>query len=137
MDELWDDPKNQMDPIAVARLNRITDETGASIVVTSTWRKAFHFVHQLRDSMIGYGITGNVIDMTPDLILMGNHRGDEIKMWLAMQEQDKIDVFVVLDDESVTSMDEHLIKTSFDDGLQDSHVELAIAKLGALPIESR
>lgn len=133
MDVLWDDPACQMDPKAVARLNRITDETGAFLVCISTWRLAFihapDAISKMRECMTSYGITGTVIDMTPELILMGNHRGDEIKMWLATQEQDKIEAFVVLDDESVTNMDEYLIKTNFDDGLQDSHVEQAIAIL--------
>ena len=133
MDVLWDDPAFQMDPECVAHLNRITDETGAGLVCISTWRLAFihapDAIGKLRESMASYGITGTIVDMTPELVLMGNHRGDEIKMWLATREQDKVDVFVVLDDESVTTMDEHLIKTSFDDGLQDHHVEKAIAIL--------
>ena len=132
--ENFDDPKQQLDPVAIARLNRITDTVSdVRIVIISTWRLAFihapDAVGKLRESMASYGITGTIVDMTPELVLMGKHRGDEIKMWLATQEQDKIDVFVVLDDESVTNMDEYLIKTSFDDGLQDSHVERAIAIL--------
>jgi len=36
LDGDFDVPINQMDPVAVARLNTITDATGAKIVVSST-----------------------------------------------------------------------------------------------------
>lgn len=136
MDVLWDDPKFQMDPEAVARLNTITDKTGAGIIITSTWRKAFYYLHQCQDSMAEYGITGTILGMTPDLVVMGNHRGEEIKLWL---DSNPLDTFIILDDEGVTDMDSYLIRTTFDLGLQDEHVQQAIARLGArdVPIESR
>jgi hypothetical protein len=142
MNELWDDPKYQIDPDCVVRLNKITDETGANIVVSSTWR--IPFLHtadgltKLQDLFSGYGITGKVVGMTPDFVaqqygslyVASGHRGDEITAWLT--DNPEVDNFVILDDETVTGYDDRLIKTEFDTGLLDSHVERAIIMLGKM-----
>ena len=141
MKDLWDDPKYQMDPLAVARLNRITDTTGADIVVSSTWRLAFtHHLDKLQDCMASYGITGRVIGMTPDLVAMDYNlymakptRGGEIDQWLFDNTNPMAkDYVIVLDDETVDGWRHVHVKTNFDDGLQDSHVDQAIALLGKI-----
>jgi hypothetical protein len=141
MGDLWDDPKYQMDPAAVARLNRITDATGASIVIISTWRLAFtHCLDKLQACMASYGITGQVIGMTPDLVAMQGSlyvaratRGGEVDQWMFDNTMPMAkDNIVILDDETVDGWQDVHIKTNFDDGLQDSHVDRAIALLGGL-----
>lgn len=136
MGELWDDPQHQIDPAAVIRLNRLTDATGASIVVSSTWRLAFrYYLDKLQACMASYGITAPVVGMTPDFVvptdgqvlLATGTRGDEITAWL---DDNNVIRFVILDDESVPGLSNYLIKTTFDDGLQDDHVDRAIALLG-------
>jgi hypothetical protein len=134
--DLFDDPKFQIDPAAVVRLNRITDATDASIVVSSTWRKSFtHYLDKLQVCMASYSITAPIIGMTPDMvvpygsILMATgHRGDEIQAWL--DDNNHMDPFIVIDDERVSNMDNHLVKTDFDTGLLDHHVDQAIIMLG-------
>ena len=142
----FDLPANQMDPNAVARLNTITNLTGAKIVVSSTWRLAFMArpanpfgldlgegllqgnVEQLARCMGSYGITGEVVGMTPRL--GGNTcRGDEIQWWL--NQHNDIEKFIIIDDSSdMGHLMQHLINTSFNDGLEDKHVKTAISILG-------
>lgn len=126
----FDDPKHQMDPDAVVRLNAITNQTGASIVVTSTWRKAFYYVEQLQECISSYGITAPVVDMTLDLVLDGYSRKDEIVVWL--EAHSDVDAYVVLDDEGI-DLPGHLVQTKFDDGIQDHHVRMAVSILGVKP----
>jgi len=139
----FDDPKYQMDPDAVIRLNAICNQTGAHIVVSSTWRKAFiYYLDKLQDCIASYGITAQVIGMTPDYVLDGLSRKDEIVAWLdgyptlswldAYPNTQKPDVesYVILDDEFI-DIPGHLVQTKFDDGIQDHHVRMAVSILGA------
>lgn len=136
--ELWDNPVNQMDPLAVARLNKITDATGAKIVVSSTWRVAFIShptpVPALQECMKSYGITGDVIDMTPDKPnSTRNRRGKEIQLWINEHFND-IEKFVIIDDDSdMGRIRTHQVLTKFEDGLQDFHVDRIIEILGRVP----
>ena len=89
----WDDPDNQIDPATVVRLNKITNTTGAQIVVSSTWRYAFindaQGLYRLQDLMLQRGIDADIIGMTPDLaslqggiFLANGTRGTEIQAWI-------------------------------------------------------
>jgi hypothetical protein len=131
MDDLWDDPKNQMDPLAIARLNSITTQTGANIVVSSTWRLAFkRNPDGLAPFFASYGIVAPVIGMTDDLVWDGLARKDEIASWM---DHNPVDNFVILDDETITGFPGHDIKTTFDHGLMDHHVDMAVAILNSAP----
>lgn len=131
LDGQFDDPQYQMDPVAVARLNTITRLTGASIVVSSTWRLAFKHsadpVGQCQRCMSAYKIEAPVIGITGEL---PGGRKEEIREWLS--EHSDVDAFVILDDDTIEtepwtaetkpSLIEHCIKTSFCDGLtRQSH----------------
>lgn len=124
-DYLSDD---RLDLQAIERLNRITDETGAKIVVSSTWRLPYVWNNQLAMLIVALqktGIKGEIIGMTPDHQTQYG-RGGEIQDWMnncGLQ----IDSFVILDDDSdMDHLTNHLVQTKFVDGLQDNHVEAAI-----------
>jgi hypothetical protein len=51
----------------MARLNPLVDETGARIVISSSWRLFAHW-QDLGPALKRYGLTGEVIGETPDLI---------------------------------------------------------------------
>lgn len=142
LDGLFDDPKNQMDPVGVARINAITDQTGAKIVVSSTWRLAFisqpNALSMLQSCMRAYGITGEVIGMTSNKVwATRNRRGKEIQEWVE-DHYNEIEKFVIIDDDSdMGRMSKHHIKTMFEDGIQDSHVEQIVAILGTDPALTR
>jgi hypothetical protein len=132
---LWDNPDNQIDPKAVARLNRLTDLTGAAIVVTSTWRISFLYSAEGMDEVIrnclkSHGITGTIIGATE--VTQGD-RSEEIWDWIT-NHKDIIDNFVIIDDDrleikkdnSDPYLDLYFVRTSWLDGLQDIHVDKAI-----------
>jgi hypothetical protein len=123
-------------PDCVAALNRITDETGARVVVSSTWRKCG--ISKMRGFLNEWGVTGKAIGCTPDLskqacgFLVGAQRGDEIQCWLDERELHKGDVesFVILDDDSdMKHLTPHLVRTTFEYGLTMKDAERAIELL--------
>lgn len=130
--ESWDDPANQIDPEAVIRLNSITAQTGCCLVISSTWRYAFKgALDKCQECIASYNILAPVIGMTPEpnqiensILYQAATRTDEIKAWLDANE--KPEAFVILDDEWMTDMLDHHVKTMFEDGLQDQHVREAI-----------
>lgn len=125
----------QIDPKAVELLNKITDATGAFIVVSSTWRIGFiHNRAGLRGLLIKANITGKMLDITP---VNNAIRGDQIAEWLRDHKDlnknrlDKeIKSFIILDDNSdMGKLKKRLVQTDHWYGLQDSHVEKAIRML--------
>ncbi len=124
----FDEPGNQMSPAAVARLNQITDATGAVIVVSSVWRILPTF-EQLQRILKAYKITGEVIDATPENVASGEgSREKEILAWL---DDNKADQFVIIDDEHMYKLKEHHVQTTMQSGLLDVHVGQAIEILNA------
>ena len=117
-----------VDVEAVARVEKICQATGAKIVVSSTWRR-FNTLDQLQAILKDHGFTGEVIGATP---ILSSQRGKEIEHWL--REHGPIESFVIVDDDSdMVHLMDKLVQTTFDKGLQDEHVEMAI-KILALPM---
>lgn len=139
-------------PDLVARLNRITREAQASIVVHSSWRWA-RSVRQLKDILDEAGVIGPVIDkcpcpvtyqQTPDGLWVGeddweSFKGDiatnderaiAIQKWL--NEHPGVTRYVILDD--CTALGHFVgtpafLRTDMREGLTDRHVEQAILHL--------
>lgn len=126
----------ELDVEKVRLLAKITANTGAEIVLSSTWRdigrkkgKRDHPMYQyLVDTLAEFGL--KIIDHTPYL---DYDRPREIKEWLNRQEKNIR--FVSLDDDFIPEayekygIGEHLVRTSFygvNGGLQKVHVEKAI-----------
>ncbi len=132
------DMDNYLDPEAIDLLNKLTDATGASIVVSSSWRRAYlgepQGLTRLADMLKGHGIKAPIIGMTPAKDnAVRNIRGKEIQAWLDCTPL-KVDAFVILDDDSdMGRLSNKLVKTTMVDGLRIDHVEEAIKVLGALP----
>jgi hypothetical protein len=124
-------------PPCIAALNRITDATGAKIVISSTWRlgQSPEAARLLRE----WGATGEIIGVTPDLsckvgeetngIWVTTCRGKEISAWLS---ENLPESFVILDDDD--DMDElkpFLIQTPFEIGLTEDDADKAIEMLNS------
>ena len=123
-------------PPCVTALNRITDTTGARIVVTSVWR-ADGFM-MTKERLKEWGVTGKMIGITPDLTNRGPvlwnsvPRGLEIEAWIKQYTEDReaVETFVILDDDKdMEHLIPHLIHTPFEVGLTEADADLAIKRL--------
>lgn len=98
----WEHPYSEIDPNAVSNLNNLCDETGAKIVISSTWRKSG--LEYCKDVLEKMGFTGDVIDITPSH--ESRFRGLEILDWVKSNEEligDRyynFTEYVILDDDS-------------------------------------
>ena len=104
-------------------LKYITLETGAKIVVSSSW-KNLRVYTLIEEELINKGLP--IIDSTP---YINNKRGAEIRKYLS---ENKVDDFIIIDDDIFDDYDEellnHLVKTDFyNEGLNEEKTEEAIS----------
>lgn len=109
---------------AVARVERLCVESGAGIVVCSTWRLTFDRA-ALEALLRAKGLrTASVLDVTP-MIPYKRGRGQEIQAWLD-RSRAPIDGMVILDDEpDMLHLLPWLVQSSFETGLTDAHLAAA------------
>jgi hypothetical protein len=149
-------PFYEIDPNAIAQLNRITDATDAKLVISSTWRLGKE-VEELITFFKKVGVTGEVIDKT--LHFGGNKigysipRGCEIEWWLKQNgfqrinwskerqleelEKGKVKNYIILDDDSdmLYGQREHFVKTPAMHGLTKRIADKAIRILNKSIVE--
>ena len=114
-------------------LRKIADETGAKIVLTSTWKEGWHkdyakcknWVKYLRDELKKEDL--EILDVTPEEKHWSN-RGVSIKEWLA---KNKTDEYVIIDDILFAEFIEfdlikHFVKTNPKTGITEENAEKAI-----------
>ena len=121
------------DPRCVKFLDYIVQMTGAKIVITSTWRraglKAMQDLWDERDlpgeviavTCSSYEVDGEIIDRNPYQGRQGVCRGHEIQQWL---NDNKLESYVILDDDSDMLPDQHFVKCNGRYGI-DFHVAKA------------
>ena len=120
---LW---RTHFDPAQVAMLKKILDETGARIVLSSTWRlldvtRAAFAMNRVAIPNLMKLWVGN----TPR---MKGRRGDDIDQWI--RSMDFKGPFVIIDDDS--DMEPHsdkLVQTDPGNGLMKKHVAEIISRL--------
>lgn len=124
------DPRTAIDPAAVAMVNTILERTGAKVVISSSWRVPYS-LDEIRGFLYARGFDGVVIDATP--VIAGVPRGEEIAFWLhARGERMGVETFAILDDcTDMGRVQDRLIQTTWERGLEPEHVERAIAMLEA------
>ena len=111
-----------LDPHALRLLKRLVDETGALLVLSSSWRKIPESRRNLERQLEQHGM--RIADSTP---CKGGERGDEITALFSMIPSARKCRYVILDDDSdMTVHMKHLVQTSFDTGLTREHVDKAI-----------
>ena len=138
-DEYFDKIKNlniqgiqsQVDIEKIKLLKKAIDETGAKVVLSSSWRYKRN-AQYLKELLLQYNI---FTDSTP---FLKNERGLEIKKWL--ENNPIVEDYVILDDEIFDSYDEELmeklIKVSDEngsnnrEGLQPKDIHQIIQRLG-------
>ena len=133
--EEWNsgDDSKMIDENSVSLLNKIVQETGAKVVISSSWR--LHFtIEKLREILCSKGFIGEIIDKTPtinplidEIEVHGNiPRGLEIQKWLRSKPHN-IESFVILDDNSdMVHLSKFLVKTTWEHGMLEQHVLKAI-----------
>jgi hypothetical protein len=128
-------------PECMVCLNRLIAETGAKIVISSSWR-LFARWQDLGPALVRHGLVADVIGETPDLVnnavwlaswqarkgtpftYESLERGWEIGEWLAAHPE--VTAFVILDDCSdMDALKPWLVLTHPNDGLDDPDVERA------------
>lgn len=128
----WD----RLDDECIERLNRITDATGALIVISSTWRLCCNGEEQFQyliDYLHSQGVKARIIDRTPSHMTMSNTRGRwgrgaEIVEWLEKTgPKFGIESFVIIDDDAdMGSVLDYLVQTPEPTGIGEEHVGRAI-----------
>lgn len=127
--------EEDIDVETIKLLRKAVEETGAKVVLSSSWRYIKRAEH-LKQLLFDYGVL--VHSSTPYL---KNERGEEIKKWL--KEHPDTEDFVLLDDEVWDSYDEELLKKlvkmsdtngkkQFGDGLQEKDIEEIINRFGRI-----
>lgn len=108
-----------IDSEAVKILDRILDETGAKIVLSSTWRLDKGSRDKVRSDV------GEFIDVTP--VSVNRIRGNEVNLWL--KDRDDVERYAILDDDSDFHDYQPLFKTTFKLGLTDKIADEVIEYL--------
>ena len=119
-------------------LKQLVDKTNAKIVISSSWRMPWlrngrpkilnpeGLFYKLTKRLSDYNLT--YIDVTPHLYDkdIRYYRGDEIRTWLL--EHPEVETFVILDDEDdmCEFTETNLVKTTYQHGLLQVHVDKAI-----------
>ena len=125
---------DQIDPNAVARVCEIVDETGCDVVISSSWR-LMHALSDIRGMLKRHGFNGRIVGKTPDCAqrlawggAIAGERRAEIAQWLDETPR-VVESFVAIDDDADANLDGRLVRTDFAEGLQDRHIEQAVAWL--------
>ena len=89
---------DEFDPSSLFALKKIVDQTGAEVVLSSTWKYHILMAKRVADKLWEFGI--EIHSATPGLA--GKEK--EIREWFIEQEADGpvVDSYVVLDDEDMT-----------------------------------
>jgi len=109
---------------SLEQLKRVTDTTGAVIVVSSSWRRIPSAYFHLKEWLEKFGM--EIFDKTP---YVGGERGDDITAWFSRHPGDW--QYVILDDDSdMGAHTSRLVQTSFDEGLTIKEADKCIEMLG-------
>lgn len=118
-----------LDRDAVSVLNSIITQSGAKVVISSSWR-VFHDLWEMKSILQRHGFVGEVIDMTPRRAPNPPYRrGNEIQAWL--DQHPEVKSFVIIDDDAdMEHLLDKLVRTDWMYGLREEHVAPALKVLG-------
>lgn len=114
-----------LDPLAISRVNTIIQKTGAKVILSTAWRKAFN-LDRLRQILEHRGFVGEIIGETP---ILNTDRFLEIQSWLDSNNINPEDIVIIDDMPDMAHLNNRFVKTSFDSGILDEHVQAAIKLL--------
>ena len=103
-DENTEHTLTMIDDRAIANLNRIIEETGCKVVLSSSWRSSMESENVFTQYILKLkGFKYELYDVTPILWHkeFGTQRGEEIQSWMNKEsENNEIESYVILDDDS-------------------------------------
>lgn len=132
------------DPNAVANLKKILDETGAEIVISSSWKS--YGLSELEEMWQDRGLPGKLIGVTPnsvsdemllnadlDHMELFSIRGMEIKEWLSKHGK-RVSHYVIIDDmdNMLQEQQPHFVWIDPEVGITEGNVAQAIMILNNL-----
>lgn len=108
----------------VSRLKKVLKDTGAKVVLSSTWR----ILHGGREFVESCGIP--IMDETDN---GGGKRGDQIQRWLDAHPE--VETYAIVDDDSDMRDEQlpRLVLTEFATGLTETAAYRLTYKLGSVP----
>lgn len=119
----------RFDPACVENLRQILDQTGASIVISSTYRRLG--LVTLKKLFAKNGITDRLIGLTPTISY--GTRGEEINQYLeeaSLDPSTSIESFVIIDDhDNMGELSPHLVQTNGTVGLDATTRDTVIQHL--------
>lgn len=124
------EPEDALDPAPVALINQLVEKSGAKVIISSSWR-ILHGLESLNKILKNAGATFEASDITPRTY---EERGLEIQMYLdyLSSKGDVVESFVIIDDDSDMAHflnTKHFIKTAFEFGFMEWHLEEALKVL--------
>ena len=118
----------------IENLNHIVENTGAYIVISSSWRH-YHKIDEIKQLFEKLEIKGKIVDYTP-VVKLSTYRGLEIQNWIDNYNEAKakgnfllkpIKSFVILDDNNdMLNLKDRLVLTDYKIGLTKTNAEEAI-----------
>ena len=129
------------DPMSVANLKRIVDETGADIVISSSWK--FWGLSTMQKLWASRELPGKIIDVTPnnvsdemllsvdlDLMELPAGKGSEIKEWLSTNGS-RVTSYAILDDlpDMLPKQQSHFVQTDPRIGITEDDADRVITIL--------
>jgi len=125
----WD-WRDHIDPERVAVLNRVLEETGAQVVISSSWRVRYR-IYEMQQMLEEMGFRGQIVGET--MRLKGHERHVEIKRWLTAAFKAP-EAFAIVDDDpdAGVGLEQYFVRTTgaAGGGLRDDHAERLIQILG-------
>ncbi len=127
----------------VLLLKELIDQTGAKIVLSSTWRRGWECKERiaeptssdLQDIRLFEALVDKLKEYDIELLSYTEdfgRRGEEIDLWLKQWNGEPVETYVILDDMGGAEMRPHsryLTQTSFWEGLLPKHIQKAIGIL--------
>lgn len=120
---MFEKDKEELDPVRVKMISDFALEFDASIVISSSWR-ILCSLKILTDLLRIRGLDERVavIDVTPRS--SSGFRGSEVEQWLK-ETHHTVESHVIFDDDGDFHPDQPLVKTTWDSGLEQHHIDKA------------
>lgn len=133
--ENW--PECCYDPNMCAKLRYVLDQTGAKIVLSSTWREEDYLWQRMPVIFAEWGVGHAPIDKTTsdnlvlprklsDYTWSERNRAAQILKWV---DENKPTTWIAIDDLALTLPDEHFVRTHPNMGLTKEKAQEALDKL--------